>query len=48
MSGSIHVAAVDIIPFILWLINIPLCECVCSASSLSIHLLMDTYAASLS
>ena len=35
ISGSIHVAAVDI-SFILWLINILLCLCVCITSSLSV------------
>ena len=39
-SRSTHVATSGKMPFFLWLGNIPLC--ICTISSLSIHLLMDT------
>ena len=45
-SKSIHVVTSGKILFFLWLSNIPLY--VCTTSSLSIHLLMDTYVASIS
>ena len=45
ISGCIHVAANGIISFFLWPSNTPLY--ICTASSLSIHLSMDTQVASM-
>ena len=45
MSRSIHVATNGIILFFLWLNNISVY--ICTTSSLSIHLLMDIYVASM-
>ena len=45
ISMSIHIAANDIISSFLWLSNIP--SCVCTTSSLPIHLLMDIWVISM-